>query len=178
MRLPKATHTARMWHIHELTDDFDLEDVWALPTPGGPDDFPQLVDFLRSYDPSKNSSMVVRTLFDIRRRLGQLFRWDGPQETNSDVTVRDQFRPLYEHDDEVAFQTSNKTVDGILHLGWVQEETGGYRGELAIYVKRNGLLGTVYMAGIRPFRYVIVYPALMREIERMWADGRRESARS
>ena len=43
MRLPDTAHTSRPWRIHELTGDFRLEDVWALPTPGGPDDFPRVV---------------------------------------------------------------------------------------------------------------------------------------
>jgi hypothetical protein len=43
MRLPNTAHTSGPWRIHELTRDFRLEDVWALPTPGGPDDFPRLV---------------------------------------------------------------------------------------------------------------------------------------
>jgi uncharacterized protein DUF2867 len=69
VRLPNSAHTSRPWRIHELTHDFRLEDVWALPTPGG---------------------------------------------------------------------------------------------------KPNGRLGTVYMAAIRPFRRLIVYPALLRQIERQW----------
>src|SRR6266851_8557879 len=43
MRLPNTAHTSRPWRIRELTRAFRLEDVWALPTPGGPDDFPRLV---------------------------------------------------------------------------------------------------------------------------------------
>ena len=43
MRLPNSAHTSRPWRIHELARDFRLEDVWALPTPGGPADFPRLV---------------------------------------------------------------------------------------------------------------------------------------
>ena len=35
MRLPDAAHTDRPWRIHEVARDFRLEDVWALPTPGG-----------------------------------------------------------------------------------------------------------------------------------------------
>jgi hypothetical protein len=31
VRLPDSTHAARPWRIHELTPDFRLEDVWALP---------------------------------------------------------------------------------------------------------------------------------------------------
>lgn len=39
---------------------------------------------------------------------------------------------------------------------------------MAVLVKPNGLLGTAYMAAIKPLRYLIVYPSLMREIERRW----------
>ena len=35
MRLPNTAHTSQPWRIHEITGDFRLEDVWALPTPGG-----------------------------------------------------------------------------------------------------------------------------------------------
>ena len=40
MKLTNATHTDRPWRIQEITPDFRLYDVWALPTPGGPDDIP------------------------------------------------------------------------------------------------------------------------------------------
>jgi hypothetical protein len=39
---------------------------------------------------------------------------------------------------------------------------------MAVLVKPNGLFGTAYMAAIRPFRHLIVYPPLMRLIEREW----------
>ena len=55
MRLPTTAHTSRPWRIHELTGDFQLEDVWALPTPGGPDDFPRLVHAFASADPRRES---------------------------------------------------------------------------------------------------------------------------
>jgi hypothetical protein len=35
-------------------------------------------------------------------------------------------------------------------------------------VKPNGLLGTGYMAAITPFRHLIVYPLMMRQIGRNW----------
>jgi uncharacterized protein YndB with AHSA1/START domain len=35
MKLPSTVHTARPWRIHEITPDFRLSDVWALPTPCG-----------------------------------------------------------------------------------------------------------------------------------------------
>src|SRR5262249_38046016 len=41
-RLPNTAQTSLPWRIHELTQDFRLEDVWALPTPGGAEDFHRL----------------------------------------------------------------------------------------------------------------------------------------
>ena len=54
MVIPNETHAARPWRIHELIPDFRLEDVWALPTPGGPDDFPLLVEGFVSSDPGEH----------------------------------------------------------------------------------------------------------------------------
>jgi len=39
---------------------------------------------------------------------------------------------------------------------------------MAVLVKPNGLLGRAHMAAIAPFRHLIVYPAMMRQIERSW----------
>jgi hypothetical protein len=39
---------------------------------------------------------------------------------------------------------------------------------MAVYVKPRGRLGKGYMALIRPFRHWVVYPALLRQIERAW----------
>jgi hypothetical protein len=55
-----------------------------------------------------------------------------------------------------------------MHVGWVRDETGGHRGQMAVLVKPNGLLGITYMAAIRPFRHLIVYPPMLRHIERAW----------
>jgi hypothetical protein len=42
---------------------------------------------------------------------------------------------------------------------------------MAVLVKPNGLLGTGYMAAIRPFRHLIVYPPALREFARTWRAG-------
>jgi len=188
MRLPNTAHTSRPWRIHELTGDFRLEDVWALPTPGGPDDFPRLVQLVALLDPSQSSSGPVRTLFALRWKVGGLLGWDGPDAgLGSRVpTLRDRlpvdlrdapsgpdfgalpFTSLYLLEDEWAAEIANRTVHGVMHLGWVPDRSGGYRGQMAVYVKRNGLLGTAYMAAITPFRHLIVYPPVMRELGRNW----------
>jgi hypothetical protein len=188
LKLPNTAHTFRPWRIHELTGDFRLEDVWALPTPGGPDDFPRLVQLMASGDPSQDASFAVRTLFAIRWKLGELLGWDGPDAgLGARVpTLRDRLPPdlrdaatgpqfealpftsLYLLPDEWAAEIANQTMHGVMHLGWVPDGTGGYRGQMAVLVKPNGLLGTAYMAAIRPFRHLIVYPALMHKFGREW----------
>jgi hypothetical protein len=78
------------------------------------------------------------------------------------------FAPLYRTDDEFAAEVSNQTVHGVMHLGWADQGGGRYQGQMAVYVKPRGRLGQGYMALIKPFRYAIVYPALMRQVERTW----------
>jgi len=188
VRVAKTAHTARPWRIHEFTRDFELEDVWALPTPGGEDDFPQLVELLAAFDPSQVSSFAVRMLAAIRLRIGDLIGLDAPEtglgsrvgslRDRIPVDLRDGpsgrdfdellFSPLYLLHDEWAGEIANRTVHAVIHLGWVPDETTGYRGQMAILVKPNGLLGNAYMEFIKPFRHWIVYPQLMREIQRAW----------
>lgn len=78
------------------------------------------------------------------------------------------FIPLYRTDREAAAEIGNKTVHGVLHLSWVEEGGGRYAVRMAVYVKPRGAFGRGYMAAIKPFRYLVVYPALMREVERGW----------
>lgn len=75
------------------------------------------------------------------------------------------FVPLYRCDREAAAEISNKTVHGVAHLSWVERDDGCWEGRMAVYVKPRGLFGKAYMALIKPFRYWVVYPALMREME-------------
>ena len=83
------------------------------------------------------------------------------------------FTPLYTTHDEWAAEIVNKTVRGIVHLGWVEDGRGegGYRGQLAVLVKPNGRFGEAYLLAIRPFRYALVYPTMLRELGRRWRSG-------
>jgi hypothetical protein len=71
-------------------------------------------------------------------------------------------------EDEFAAEIANGTMHGVMHLSCVPDGTGGYRGQMAVLVKPNGLFGNLYMAAIKPFRHLIVYPAMMQQIEREW----------
>ena len=139
-----------------------------LPTARAPD---------RLRDPAQGSSRAVRALWSIRWKLGELLGWESPDAgLGSRVsTLRDRlpddlraapsgpefdalpFSSLYLLQDEFAAEIANRP-----------DERGGHRGQMAVLVKPNGLFGTAYMAAIRPFRHLIVYPAAMRRIEREW----------
>ena len=198
MKLPASEHTSRPWRIHDIAPEFELVDVWRLPTPGGPDDFPRLVELMSSLDPAKFRSGLVRFLVDVRYKLGDVFGWDEdskgvggrvrsladrlPEDLRGTPVPPEALKalpaePLYVIDDEMAAEIANQTVHGVLHVGWVEEDDGVYRGRLAILVKENGLFGKAYLAAIQPFRHLLVYPALMREIEAAWtAEAPRAAA--
>lgn len=187
MKLPESEHLSRPWRIHELTPDFRIEDVWAVPTPGGRADFPRLLEMVTSWGAGRHRFSAVGLLFAIREALGSVLGWDGEQAAHypqrpslrtrlpadlrgaaSAVTPGLRFTPLYQRDDEWAAELVNRTVHGVIHLGWVPDGAGGYRGQMAILVKPNGALGSAYMAVIAPFRYLIVYPRMLAEVERKW----------
>jgi hypothetical protein len=195
--LSDTAHTSIPWRIHELAADFRLEDVWALPTPGTREDFPRLVRQFTSADPSRTLPPAARALWKLRMTLGELLGWDRPEKGVgvATATLCDRlpddlrtapagpafdalpFTSLYMLEDEWAAEAANRTMHGVLHLGWVKDRAGGYRGQMAVLVKPNGLLGHVYMAAIRPFRHLIVYPALMRQIETTWRRTARVAPR-
>ena len=191
--LDKTEHMTRPWRIHDLTKDFQVLDVWALPTPGSEGDFPRLVDLWSTFDPGR-SSPVVRALFSIRWTLGRLLGLDRPdtglgtrvetlrhrlpddlRDTPADLARdRSAFSPLYLTDDEFAMEIANQTVHGVMHIGWVPDAGGGsagFHGQMAVLVRPNGALGAAYMAAIAPFRHLIVYPLMMRDIGRTWRKG-------
>src|SRR3712207_4667740 len=76
MRLPNDAHTSRPWRVHEFTADFELEDVWELPTPGGRYDLARLVDQFVTPGDGDEFPAVLRALFAVRWNLGRLFGWD------------------------------------------------------------------------------------------------------
>lgn len=201
MRLPNATHEAHPWVITQVAPDFKLLDVWGLPAEGRADEFATLVEIVTSLDPANGDSRATRALFSLRFRLGEWFGWDdatrelpvpGRTETTLSARVPEGLRdtvtrpvvvgsttfvPIYRTDDEWAAEISNSTVHAVMHLAWVEEGEGVYRGQMGVYVKPRGRFGATYMALIGPFRHLIVYPALMRQIARAW-DARPRSESS
>lgn len=191
MRLPDREHRSRPWRIHQIAPDFRLEDVWALPTPGGPGELDLLLEAVAARDPGQGNWRSARALLSLRSKLGDLLGLDGDGSGigSGAPTLRDRlpedllatpgprlaslpFNPLYLTENEFAAELANRTMHGVMHLGWVEEEAGCYRGQMAILVKPNGAMGSAYMAAIRPFRHRIVYPAMLDRIERVWPEMR------
>jgi hypothetical protein len=193
-KLPDSEQTSRPWRIHELVRDFRLLDVWELPTPGGPADFPRLVEIVAASD-TGSDSQAAQALWAIRWKLGEIFGWDEVDlaDLPNREMLRDRlpqdlregprgpefkelpFESVYLLDDEWAAELANKTVHGVLHISWVPAGNGAYRGQMSVYVKPNGLLGRAYLAAIEPFRHLVVYPPMLRELERRWGDAKRSA---
>lgn len=190
--MPSGAYSRQSWRIHEITHDFELEDVWALPVQGGPDDFRAFVEAMMSSD-DRDFPAAYRFLFAARWTLGRLLGADrdehglggrvAPLRDRLPDDLRDHpapgreaspFHPLYLTDLEYAAEIANRTVHGVLHLGWVEDETApeGFSAQMSVLVRPNGRLGEAYMALIKPFRYAIVYPALLRTAGQRWETAR------
>ena len=150
MRLPAEAHTSRPWRIHEITLDFRLYDVWASPTPSGLDDFPRLVRQFAVGDTATNPSRLACTLFAIRWKLGAVLGWDDPHSGvgSRPSILRDRLpadlrdgpgRSRVRHaplplglpgGQRVAAKMATRTVHGVMHIGWVPDDAGGYRDQV------------------------------------------------
>ncbi|MUL78813.1 DUF2867 domain-containing protein [Mycolicibacterium sp. CBMA 226] len=202
MRIPNAVQQAHQWQIHSLVTDFTLEDVWALPdVAGGKDDFNDVVALAAGFDPAHADSLPTRFVWGARDRLGRLFDLGeistaalddaGPPIPGAGIdSLRDRvpadlrdtasgvhfqhlpFVPLYRTQNEFAAELSNPTVHGVMHLSWVPQGSDNYHAQMAVYVKPRGWFGRAYMAFIKPFRYVVVYPALERQFGRAFTSRR------
>ncbi len=190
-RLKTSRHSRLPWRIKEIAPDFKLIDAWALPARGTLEEFADLLEIFANLNlAADDASRPSRALFALREWLGQRLGWDekvntlpipGCDETSlrqrlpadleaeqGDDFSESPFHPVFWTPTEWAAEISNGTVHAILHLGWVKGKDGAYRGQMGIYVKPRGQLGPLYMALIAPFRHYIVYPALMRRINRAW----------
>ena len=71
------------WRIHEVAPDFRVEDVWALPTQGGPGELPRIVAAFVSDDFPEGAPLLVRVLWEARWRIGRLLGWDKRESMDS-----------------------------------------------------------------------------------------------
>lgn len=183
-------YRSRALRAHDLLRDVPLEDVWAIRLPGGGAgrDIHDLRP-LFSLAELQKANPVVKALFQLRWGLGRLFGWDrhAPCEPESYAhrlsaadrdhsavppgTVEEAFAPfrtLYVFERELLNEVRNATVHAFLSLS-LEPAEGGYLAYMAVYVKPVSRLTGLYMKAIAPFRRYLVYPALIRKVQRGWA---------
>jgi hypothetical protein len=150
----KSRPTRLLWRLRDrLGSWFDLGRVSSSIENGGGDTAGKLPI------PGTNETTLADRLPDDLRNTAADLQFDSLP-----------FVPLYRTDVEFAAEVSNQTMHGVMHLAWVDQDEGRYQGQMAVYVKPRGPLGKAYMALIRPFRHWVVYPALMRQMEREWSS--------
>jgi hypothetical protein len=196
MRIDPTEFRSRTLRVHDFLQDVPLQDVWAIQLRGGGagrtiHDLRPLFTFagLQEVNP------VVKALFSLRARLGTLFGWDQQRPTwsaesylhrltpgdrshsvVSPGTPEGPFRTLYVFEDEQLSELRNGTVHAFLSLS-MRHVPEGYLVYWAIYVKPVSRFTALYMAAIAPFRHVLVYPAIIRKVQRMWAERYGEEGR-
>ncbi len=194
-RLSNTAYTDVPWRAHEVSGDFQIEDVWAVHTPGGgPDDFPTMLEAVERYETSRPNPALLGFLLAVRWKLGALFGWDAretglgervfalreglPEDLRTVPRGSDRglapFTPVYQLPDEAVLELANKTVHTAMHLGWAQDDNGGHELRMTVLVKPNGLMGRLYLAAIAPIRHLVVLPIFLRRWEHAWRDATAE----
>jgi Protein of unknown function (DUF2867) len=172
---------------HSLLAGVPLHDVWVVDLPGGGPGLTVIdlqaaisVKSLRAVTPT------VAFLFRLRGWLGRVFGWDRdrqhpPRDTfASRLTAADREASLvapgtpdgtrwtlFVSPRESISELQNSTVHAFVVVV-MAERPGGYRLYLAIYVRPVGRLTVWYFRLIDPFRRLVIYPAILREIRRVW----------
>ena len=194
MRLPPSEFRKIDLAVHAFLEDVPLHDAWTIHLSGGGPGR-TVRDVLDLFDRVDQSQLnpVVRALFAIRTGLGRLFRWDDALHRPSSPSYvarlsaadhtrsleqpgvqRGVWRVVYTFEDEALREVINRTVHAFVLLA-LRPTTAGYTLYWGIYVKPVGRLTAVYMALIDPLRRLLVYPDMIRRIERswprMWSNG-------
>lgn len=169
--------------------DFRVEDVWRLPLELEPgQNVTDVRAVLFEALDAISTTGPAGLLFRLRLALGAWFGWDDETqvETMRPGSLREryakgeglspgellpagdkQFVPVYIHDHETLDEIENATVHAGLHLRVVPSDDGPAV-DMTVYVKSKGWLTNVYMALIRPFRHLVVYPALLAAVGKRW----------
>jgi hypothetical protein len=197
MRLSPRVFQQKSLYAHAFLADVPLHDVWAIHLKGGGSGYTlqSLQPFVR-FQNIEQVHPIVRGLFALRFLLGKLFRWDNdvtrvadeiaPNSYLHHLSAADQarsltkpgtlngpFRVIYEFENEALSEIINGTVHAFSLLA-MEPVADGYQVCWAIYVKNVNWLTPFYMALIDPFRRILIYPILIRHIERSWMQRMRD----
>jgi hypothetical protein len=188
MRIDPGEFRARPLRVHALLHDVPLEDVWAVRLPGGGAGR-TIRDVRNVFSAAAEAAPpAVKGLFLLRGRIGALLGWDrrrpawtaesyahrlSPADRARSMvapgTLEGRFSVLYRFEDEELSELRNATVHAFLSLS-IRPTADGYLAYVAIYVQPVHRLTKLYMRAIAPFRRLIVYPAIIRRMQSVWAQ--------
>jgi len=131
---------------------------------------------------------VVQGLFQLRSRIGARFGWDHQRAVWSAESYADRLSPadraaslaapgtpdgpfnlLYRFQDEQLSELRNATVHAFASLS-IRPTPGGYLAYLGVFVQPVHRFTKLYMMAIAPFRRLVVYPAIIRQMQRAWVE--------
>jgi hypothetical protein len=188
MRIDPGEFRACPLRVHALLHDIPLEDVWAIRLPGG--GVGRTVEDLRAVFIAgvEAAPPIVKALFRLRGGIGALLGWDQQRpgwnaesythrlsaadrakSTAAPGTPDGRLSLLYRFENEQLSELRNATVHAFSSLS-IRPTSGGYLAYLAIYVQPVHRFTWLYMRAIAPFRRLIVYPAIVRKVQRAWAE--------
>jgi hypothetical protein len=177
---------------HALLRDVPLYDVSVVDLADG-GDRRTLADVLQLKS-SAAPSAIESVLYRVRSWLGRAFGWDRvhirPEDSLlsrlSETDRRDSeiapgtpdgaFQVLYRFPREQLSETRNATVQGYVCVA-LARTSPGYRLYWAVYVLPVSWVTRPYLLAIEPFRRFLLYPAMLKRIQRAWRAAYSGNAR-
>jgi hypothetical protein len=172
--------------VHDFLAGVPLHDVWAVDLPRTRSGI-TLDEFLRTASSRLlTPPPLVRSLLNIRLFVGRLLGWDREPAatawesfaTRMTTTDRSRslapagtreglFRVVYRFENEQLLELINRTAHAAA-LSALVETANTYRFYFGVYVRSVSPFTPIYMALIDPFRKLVVYPSLLRNVRTKW----------
>jgi len=172
--------------VHDFLAGVPLHDVWAVDLPRARSGI-TLDEFLRTASACPfTPPPLVRMLLKIRLFVGRQLGWDRESATSAcetfamRMTTADRsrslapagtregpFRVVYRFENEQLLELINRTAHAAA-LSALVETANAYRFYFGVYVRNVSPFTPIYMALIDPFRKLVVYPSLLRDVRAKW----------
>ena len=191
-RIAPEEYRRKSLRAHEFLADVLLHDVTVFHLRGGGEGR-TVQDFqaLFSSESLQRANPLVSGLFMLRWALGRMFGLDKEEqqlpsssyvhrlsdadraaslhEPGSTSSATGPFRLIYAFASEALYETINATGHHFL-LTAMEQSAEGYTAYWAVYVRKTSWLTPLYMLLIEPFRRFLVYPAVVRMLQRAWEE--------
>ena len=191
-RVANREFRAKPLMVHSFLHDVPLHDAWVMRLRGGGEgrtleDVQALLWSMRA----ETVGPVAALLFNIRMAVGRRLGWDEERPKSPELsyvyrlTEEDRARSIdepgsisgimgvpsgivYAFENEELHEIINFTGHHFLLMS-MEPADEGYNLYWAIYTRSTGWFTPLYMALIDPFRRMLLYPRIIRKLERCWS---------